>query len=134
MECSAQGSFGSLEEVRVASNAKNFSNLAATSSLGWINSETPRQTIINFFSLDRRRSRIVETYAYLYEASIREIDVTCDRSFPDLISIDEENHAENSEEARHSVSLVFQDGRISFFYREVHFHTVERTTTIVGDE
>jgi hypothetical protein len=115
----------------MAKKAVNFSTLSKVQGVGWISSETPGHTIINFFSLNKRSSRMVEVYAYLHNATISELNIVCAPSFTDLLEIQEEEFPDNPDQARHSVRLVFEDGYVSFFYKKVHFQTIERETTMM---
>jgi hypothetical protein len=108
-----------------------FSGLTQSHGIGWISSETLDHTIINFFSLDRPSSQILNTYAYLSNARIAECNINCAPSFPPLVAVQEETFPDNPEGFRRLVKLVFEGGHASFFFSEVCFQTVSRKTVIL---
>jgi hypothetical protein len=110
----------------MAKRVISFSALSKENNIGWINSEVPNHTVINFFSLNTRSSLIVNIHAYLYDATISELNMVCDPFFPSLLAVDEEKFSDSSDDVTRFVRFVFEGGCISFFYKNVCFQTMER--------
>ncbi len=109
----------------------NFADFPADLSLGWVSSEAPNFTIINFIRVDKGAALIEEIYAFLRSASVLEIDIACEPHFPNLDAIVEEKLPETAlpetaQGPRYSVRLVFDRGSVSFAYREVSFLVTEK--------
>ena len=113
----------------------SFSTLSNSHGVGWINSEPLGHTIINFFTLDRSKSQMIDTYAYLNYALMAECSIVCQSSMPQLVEIKEETFPDNREGRRRLVTLVFENGHVSFYFGEVSFQSrVKKVTMMMGDD
>jgi hypothetical protein len=116
----------------------SFADFPKDMSLGWISSESPNITIMNFFRADMQAAKMQEIYAFLHHAVIEEIDIVCDPGLPDLNAVIEEklpekNVPETLRGPGYSVRLVYDRGSISFLYMDVAFLATERKVVMQMD-
>ena len=113
----------------------SFATLSNSHGVGWINSEPLGHTIISFFTLDRGASQMIDTYAYLNHAMMAECSIVCEPSMPQLMEIKEEAIPDNPQGRKRLVTLVFEDGHVSFYFGEVSFQSrVKKVTMMMGDQ
>jgi hypothetical protein len=106
----------------------SFAEIPSDFTIGWINSESPRLTVIGFHRV--QRTRIDEIHAYLDRAAVSEIDIVCDPHFPELEAIVTEQLPDTPHGFRHYVRLVFEQGAIAFLYMGAAFQATTRSATM----
>ena|ERR1700730_8976431 len=111
-----------------------FDELAGYTYLGWISSETPRHVVLNFYTGAEDGSAIHNIFAYLFDAQVAGIDVSCDPFFPALNNIEQQDVSADSDGLNKMVKFCLESGHLSFFYRQVFFHKSTTPLRRLGDQ
>jgi hypothetical protein len=109
-----------MTEARM-SDSTTFPSLTEYQEMSWVSCDTPDHAVVALHSISQDQSELRSMFIYLIDASVASANVICDPYFPQLSRVEHQRLPGNADQFQNLIEFIFDDGSISFFYRDIMF-------------